>query len=99
MTNSSPFKKFVYKSAMKQRYNREKRIMMPNVQGLAYDLTISFNAIKEQKAASAFKKPRKNIDNILNVHEEPLIIQKTYEIEDKIEQLHKISNFSSFFFV
>jgi len=77
---------------MKQRFGREKKIQITNLQGLGYDLTLAFNSIKEKKAASAFKKQRQKIDNIINVSEEPLIIQKTYEIEEKIEQLHQISS-------
>jgi len=77
---------------MKQRFGREKKIQLTNLQGLGYDLTLAFNSIKEKKAASAFKKQRQKIDNIINITEEPLIIQKTYEIEEKIEQLQEIRN-------
>jgi len=66
---------------MKHHYERNKKIMVPQFKGLGYDLTLCFNSIKEKKAASAFKKQRQKIDNIINVAEEPEIILKTYEIE------------------
>jgi len=65
-------------------------MQVPQFKGLGYDLTLCFNSIKEKKAASAFKKQRQKIDNIINIAEEPEIILKTYEIEEKLGQLNKI---------
>jgi len=76
---------------MRHQYERNKKILVPGFKGVGYDLTMCFNSIKEKKAASAFKKQRQKIDNIINVTEEPEIILKTYEIEEKLDQLKKIS--------
>lgn len=62
--------------------------------GLGYDLTIRFNTIKEQRGGAAFKKQRQNIDNIINPNMEPLLLMNTYDMDERLDQLQRISSYN-----
>ena len=76
---------------MRQKVDLEKKIQIPRSIGLAYDLTRSFNFIKENKAGAALKKQRQTTDNIINPNMEPLLMLDTYDMEDKLSHLVRIS--------
>jgi hypothetical protein len=66
-----------------------KRQELDNYRGVAYDLSRSFNKIKEKKR-SRFRKHVDDVENIINHSTETDLFQNAYLIEEKIDELGKI---------
>jgi hypothetical protein len=77
---------------MKTRFDKDSKIELSKYAGLAYDATIVFNSIKEKKLGSQYRKQNTKIINIINPILENELTQQTYEIEEKLKDLRKISN-------
>lgn len=82
---------------MANKFDKNAKIDSGKYQGLAYDVTIKFNLIKEQKLGSRFRKQTARIENIINPELENELTQQTYEIEEKLNELRKLSNKTFFF--
>jgi hypothetical protein len=66
-----------------------KRQELDSYKGIAYDLSRSFNNIKEKKR-SRFRKRVEEPENIINPEAETELFQNAYLIEEKLDELVKI---------
>ncbi len=76
---------------MRNKFDKDAKITLEKYPGLAYDLTIVFNSIKEKKLGNRFRKQNAQIGNIINPMLENELTQQTYEIEEKLLELRKLS--------
>jgi hypothetical protein len=77
---------------MAHKFDKNAKIEVGKYKGLAYDISIMFNAIKEKKLGSAFRKQNARTDNIINRNLESELTLKIYDIEEKLQELRNISN-------
>jgi hypothetical protein len=76
---------------MRQRVDKEAKTLLSDHKGLAYDLTLKFNAIKEKRGGSRFRHKINPGENILNPVVLTGVVQNAYITEEKLEELTTIS--------